>query len=102
MARPKGSPKLGGRKKGTPNKASIKRAEEIAASGLTPLDYMLQIMRDERQSDQARLEAARAAAPYVHPKLANIVHSGKEDGAPIVHKVAFEVVRSQNTNTGSV
>jgi hypothetical protein len=36
----------GGRAKGIPNKASAKRAEAVAASGLTPLDYMLDLMRE--------------------------------------------------------
>jgi hypothetical protein len=89
MARPKGSPKLGGRKKGTPNKATAKKAEEIAASGLTPLEYMLQIMRDERQTDQVRLDAAKAAAPYVHPKLANVELHGKDGGPLQVQVVRF-------------
>jgi hypothetical protein len=37
----------GGRAKGTPNRASVERQAAIAASGLTPLDYMLAILRDE-------------------------------------------------------
>ncbi len=66
--------KTGGRTKGTPNKASAAKAEAIAASGLTPLDYMLQILRDEDLAFDARLDAAKAAAPYVHSKLAMIDH----------------------------
>lgn len=73
--------KTGGRKKGVPNKATAKKAAEIAATGLTPLDYMLQRMRDETADPFVRLDAAKAAAPYVHPKLANIEHTGKDGGA---------------------
>ena len=65
-----------GRKLGSPNKATIARQAEIAASGLTPLDYMLQVMRDEEADTAARLDAAKAAAPYVHPRLTSIEHSG--------------------------
>jgi hypothetical protein len=43
--RPKGLPKTGGRKKGSVDKR--KREAEIAASGLTPLDYMLGTVRAE-------------------------------------------------------
>ncbi len=68
-----------GRKPGTPNKASAAREKEIAESGLTPLDYMLSIMRDENMPTDSRFEAAKAAAPYVHPKLANVEHSGGID-----------------------
>lgn len=69
--------------------------------GLTPLEYMLQVMRtepsdalDEKGLLQAmtlRFEAAKAAAPYMHPKLASIEHTGK-DGKAIQHDVVLEVV----------
>lgn len=39
---------------------------------MTPLDYLLQLMRDECQPVEVRLNAAKAAAPFVHPKLASI------------------------------
>lgn len=58
-----------GRPKGAPNKATAARQAEIAASGLTPLDYMLGLLRDERLDQMQRFEAAKAAAPYVHPRL---------------------------------
>ena len=76
--------KTGGRKKGTPNKATAVRQAEITASGLTPLDFMLSVMRDEQADKAARLDAAKAAAPYVHPRLAAIEsrHSGP-DGGPV-------------------
>jgi hypothetical protein len=66
-----------GRKAGVPNKATAELQAEVAASGLTPLDYMLQVMRDENKSADVRLDAANKAAPYVHPKLAAVEHSGK-------------------------
>ena len=66
-----------GRPKGSPNKASIARQNAIAKSGLTPLDYLLSVMRDSEQALEARLEAAKAAAPYVHPRLSTIAISGK-------------------------
>lgn len=64
--------KTGGRKKGVPNKATAAKQAEIAASGLTPLEFMLGVMRNEGNEQSVRLDAAKAAAPYVHPKLANI------------------------------
>jgi hypothetical protein len=74
--------KTGGRRKGTPNKATALRQEAIAASGLAPLAYLLSVLRNEQESYERRFEAAKAAAPYVHPKLAAIEHAGK-DGGPI-------------------
>ncbi len=35
----------------------------------TPLEYMLDIMNNPAQPASRRLEAARAAAPYVHRKM---------------------------------
>src|SRR5262249_5195936 len=37
--------KTGGRKRGTPNKATAAKAAAIAASGLTPLDFTIATMR---------------------------------------------------------
>ena len=48
--------KTGGRKPGTPNKATAAKATAIAASGLTPLDFMLIVMRDESADLQDRLQ----------------------------------------------
>lgn len=37
---------------------------------------MLKVMRDESADKAQRLDMAKAAAPYVHPRLAAIEHSG--------------------------
>jgi len=47
-------------------------------SGITPLDYMLGVMRAEGSTDAQKMEAAKGAAPYVHARLAHIER--KEDG----------------------
>lgn len=74
--------KTGGRQKGTPNKANAAKAAEIATTGETPMDYMIRVMRDRAVDHDRRDKMAVAAAPYVHPKLANIEHAGK-DGGPV-------------------
>lgn len=71
--------KTGGRKKGTPNRATAARERSIAKSGLTPLDYMLGVMRDTTKPESIRLDAANKAAPYVHPKLASVEVKGDAD-----------------------
>lgn len=73
----KGQPKTGGRTKGATNRASAAKAAEVAASGLTPLDYMLTVLRNETADPDDRQWAAQNAAPYVHPRLAAVEHSGK-------------------------
>jgi hypothetical protein len=63
--------KTGGREKGSRNKTrAINRAQ--VAMGLQPIDYMLEIMRDETKPDPIRMNAAVAAAPYIHAKLSSI------------------------------
>jgi len=65
-----------GRKKGTPNKKTQQFIEEARAGGIMPLDYMLSILRDETLEREVRLDAAKAAAPYVHAKLSATVVTG--------------------------
>lgn len=65
-----------GRKPGVPNKRTAAQAEAIEASGLTPLDFMLGILRDENQLASNRMWAAEKAAPYVHAKLASVEFKG--------------------------
>ena len=69
---PKGIPRTpgSGRKKGTPNKASAKREAEVAKSGKTPLQFLLNRMRSKTAGMAERIECAKAAAMYVHPKPA--------------------------------
>jgi hypothetical protein len=67
MPRPKGLPKTGGRTKGGVDK--IKREALLAAQGITPLDYMLGDVRNDAEDQTVRLDAAKAAAPYVHARL---------------------------------
>jgi hypothetical protein len=71
-----------GRPKGAKNKRT-RAVEEAVSSGLTPLGYMLGVLRDEEETNERRSWAANAAAPYVHAKLAN-VDVGNKDGKPFV------------------
>lgn len=96
--------KTGGRTKGTPNKQTIARQAEIEAArkrGLTPLQLLQETYGilwrratvdkqgkklKEQDFDLELIERACAvakdAAPYVHPRLNAIQHTGK-DGEPI-------------------
>jgi hypothetical protein len=51
----------------------------IRASGAAPLDYLLQVIRDESLELAKRLDAAKAAAPYVHPRLASLAVGNQDD-----------------------
>jgi hypothetical protein len=69
----------GGRKKGSRNKRTRIIAEQARAEGITPLEYVLRIMRDEKADPRERFQAAVSALPYVHPRLAAIEHGGSVD-----------------------
>ncbi len=65
-----GGKRLGaGRPPGARNRRTIKTQAAIEASGLTPLDYMIGVMRNKKNDPRTRSDAAHHAAPYVHPKL---------------------------------
>ena len=89
-----------GRKAGTPNKATQKRQAEVAASGLTPLEFMLMALRDEGRDFLTRFEAAKAAAPYVHPKLASTELKGDPDAPVALSGLAVTFV-NPNDNSPS-
>lgn len=82
-----------GRKVGAVTKKTREVAEAAAASGLTPLDFMLSILRDESQPFDARFAAAEKAAPYCHAKLAAVTVGGDAD-SPIVYEIVSGVPRS--------
>lgn len=63
----KSGERRGGRKPGSRNKRTL-AALELVSDGKTPCAFVLELMCDEGQPLNVRLEAARIAAPYVHPR----------------------------------
>lgn len=68
-----------GRKKGT--EASItkarremaeKAAKKMIAAQATPLEIMGRVMAGDTSVTEMQFEAAKAAAPYIHPKLSAV------------------------------
>jgi hypothetical protein len=41
-------------------------------AGITPLEYLCALFRDDEQPLPVRLDAAKAAAPFMHPRLTAI------------------------------
>ena len=82
--------KTGGRKRGTPNKATAAKSAAIAASGLTPLDFAIATMRryaakaetwekianDDTATPTERAEAAKTAREYTQ-------FDGRQDGGAL-------------------
>jgi hypothetical protein len=53
-----------------------------------PLEHLLAVMRDPNESQDRRMYAAMAAAPYCHRKLKAVEHSGPE-GKPVEYEVTL-------------
>lgn len=57
-------------------------------SGLSPLDFMLALMRDEEQDLKLRTAMAQAAAPYVHAKPGDVAKGKKEQAQEAASEIA--------------
>ncbi|BAQ18328.1 hypothetical protein [Methyloceanibacter caenitepidi] len=91
-----------GRKKGSVNKTTKAERAAIAASGLTPREYLLSVMRDENNSQAVRVDAAYKVAPYCHSKLASIEHTGKDGGPIEVAEVAWTIADPETADPEGV
>ena len=97
--KPKGLPKSGGRRVGSKNKKTRLLEMKVTDSGLTPLDYMLTVLRSEDAEPAARMDAAKAAAPYVHPRLSAIENRAPTDPAGPVSVVEPVVVDARRAES---
>ena len=73
-----------GRPVGSKNQRSAEIARSAAESGITPIEVMLGAMRElwAKGTPEAKREAAeiaKDAAPYIHPRLASVDQTIKED-----------------------
>jgi hypothetical protein len=88
----KGGKRAGaGRKPGSVTKKTRAIADGLlAGGGLTPLEFMLEVLRTEPPPDaesrvkaaffERRFEAAKSAAPYMHAKLSAVTADTKITG----------------------
>jgi hypothetical protein len=90
-----GHKKLGGRKAGQPNHASVAHRRAILASGLSPIDYLTSVYRDPGEPTSVRVDAARTVCAYVYPKLSSVDVNGRE-GQPLV----VQVIRFGDNSVG--
>ena len=78
-----------GRKPGVPNAKTQEQIKAVVDSGLTPLGYLLDVMRDGGREDNVRIDAAKAAAPYVHAKLSSVELGNLRDADPLKIVVTY-------------
>lgn len=70
-----GNPK--GRGKGVKDRRTLAREAGIDTSGLTPLEFMLQVLRNPKSyNKEDRKWAADKAAPYIHRKMPIALEGG--------------------------
>lgn len=85
MARGGARPGAGRPRKGTVPVKQTATSDEVvrgaAAVGLTPLEYMLAVMRDADEDPARRDRMAIAAAPFVHERAADARPGKKEQAA---------------------
>lgn len=96
-----------GRKAGAATKKTREIADKAMAEGISPLEFMLQVMRDDSnhedpriqaQREAMRFEAAKAAAPYIHPRLQAIEHSGPGgDAMEVVQRIELVPLGGKST-----
>lgn len=89
-----------GRPAGARNKRTVEQVEAIEASGMTPLEYLTSVYQDPGADESRRIDAAKAAAPYVHAKLSSVELSGP-DGGPIEEITRIELIDGDSPDQAS-
>ena len=118
MAKVGGFREGSGRKPGSANKRTREIANRAAEEGITPLEYMLTIMRSPMPPEiqqaitdgkidaetltalsgwhKMRYEAARDSAPYIHPRLqTTALTASVEHTITISEQIPFNVIHSR-------
>lgn len=95
----RGGQRIGaGRKPGAINRATAAAREKAEATGITPLEFMLQVMRDEGAERSERLDMAKAAAPYIHARLSTVESNVTANLTASVNEIRRTVVDPRNTD----
>jgi hypothetical protein len=88
--RPKGQPKSGGRKKGTPNRTSLALREKLEAIGCDPGEGLAKIAEDLKTPLALRLQAYSMLMPYVYARRKATDDSNREPDAGDPHAMTKE------------
>lgn len=96
---PRGGKRQGaGRPKGAKSRMT-EQAILKAGEGMTPLEFMLAVLRDEEKAFDVRMDAAKAAAPYVHARLASVEQTvtHKSDAAEYTESELADIIASASS-----
>jgi hypothetical protein len=83
VGKPKGSPKSGGRKKGTPNKITSEVKELAQRFGEEVIDQLHHIATNKKSSDGDKIAAIKELLNRGYGKAPAPIHLGGPDGAPL-------------------
>jgi len=89
------SKKKAGRPKGSLNQKT-KALRQAVHTGITPLDFLLEQMRNEENDMAIRMDAAKSAAKYCHPALRSIELKGEIDHR--IDKIERHIVKPKPTD----
>ena len=84
--------KTGGRQKGSKNRKQPVATIIAQSAGESPLEFMLRYMHDDTKEDSIRVDMAKAAAPYIHSKLAPFNKDDQGKPPEEQEPVSFEIV----------
>jgi hypothetical protein len=88
-----------GRRKGAQNKITRELVRQVEESGVTPLEYMLSVLRDVSALPTRRDDMAKAAAPYVHSRMPQNLNLGGQKDNPIITTQADKEILDQYYKT---
>ena len=94
----KGHSKIGGRKKGTPNKVTLIRADDLLLKlDINPIQKLIEIAESDEATLDQRINCYKEIAKYTYPrlKLQELWVSPPKDTAPTV----IELVAGTGTST---
>lgn len=75
MPRPKGLPKTGGRRSGTPNKRQHELTVKLEQLGCDPIEGLAQMAMDPQTAPELKVRCYAELAQYVHAKRKAVDHT---------------------------
>lgn len=95
---------MAGRPKGSKTRYSTTLQRQMLRSDKpTPLEYLVSVYTNESNSLRERLDAAKAAAPYVHPRLSTVEVSSNarnRDARSISNEELMAVINGESERHG--
>jgi hypothetical protein len=92
---------MAGRPKGSKTRYSTSLQRQMLRSDSpTPLEYLVSVYTDEDNPLNVRLDAAKAAAPYVHPRLSAVEVSSTTPNRDISAIPTWELLAIINGESG--